>query len=270
MIALARVRHNHYKMNRRLKTFLLCVCVLLLPPGQGASAVLASYPSPGNRAVPVDERLHLDSPTDREAFRRWFSSLAEYQALRPSGELPAEITDCAALLRYAYRGALHEHTAAWLRDNDLEVLSFLPSVAKYFYPHTPVGAALFRVRPAGRADGPGNFAEFADARTLLQLNAFFVSRDIRMARPGDLLFYRQLQQNSPYHSMIFVGRSELAPGGSTEIVVYHTGPIAKSSGEMRRTTVSELLQHPSPRWRPLSGNTNFLGVYRWNILREAN
>jgi len=32
--------------------------------------------------------------------------------------------------------------------------------------------------------------------------------------------------------------------------------------------VDELLRHPSPRWRPLEGNHNFLGVYRWNILRE--
>src|SRR5690349_21968790 len=25
--------------------------------------------------------------------------------------------------------------------------------------------------------------------------------------------------------------------------------------------------HPSPRWRPVAGNPNFLGVYRWNVLR---
>jgi uncharacterized protein YfaT (DUF1175 family) len=53
-------------------------------------------------------------------------------------------------------------------------------------------------------------------------------------------------------------------------VVYHTGPIGKAAGEMRRIRLSQLLQHPSPRWRPVPGNSNFLGVYRWNILRDTN
>ena len=91
-----------------------------------------------------------------------------------------------------------------------------------------------------------------------------------MARPGDLLFFRQLEQSSPYHSMIFVGRSRLDKSAvESDILVYHTGPNGKQPGEMRRTSVSELLEHPSPRWRPSPGNGNFLGVYRWNILREA-
>jgi uncharacterized protein YfaT (DUF1175 family) len=39
---------------------------------------------------------------------------------------------------------------------------------------------------------------------------------------------------------------------------------------MRRLLVSDLLHHPDARWRPLPENTNFLGVYRWNILREGD
>jgi len=216
--------------------------------------------------------LRLDSAADREAFRGWFTAIAEYQAVRPAQELPAEINDCAALLRYAYRNALHAHTADWLAENKLEALAYLPSVRKYAYPRTPLGAALFRVRQVtGDDDARSAFAEFADAKTLWQLNTFFVSRDIRLARPGDILFYRQLEQSSPYHSMVFVGPSQFDKGPSGEaILVYHTGPIGKSPGEMRRTSVHELLQHPSPRWRPSPGNANFLGVYRWNILREAD
>ena len=198
--------------------------------------------------------LSLDSASDREAFRAWFTAIAEYQAVRPPQELPGEIVDCAALLRYSYRGALHLHTADWLMENKLEALAYLPSVRKYAYPRTPLGSALFRVRPAAPdEDARSSFAEFADAKTLWQLNTFFVSRDVRMARPGDLLFFRQLEQSSP----------------ESDILVYHTGPNGKQPGEMRRTSVSELLQHPSPRWRPSPGNSNFLGVYRWNILREA-
>jgi uncharacterized protein YfaT (DUF1175 family) len=216
--------------------------------------------------------LRLDSATDREAFRNWFTGIAEYQALRPAQEVPAEINDCAALLRYAYRGAMHTHTEVWLEENQLAALAFLPSVRKYTYPHTLLGASLFRIRPAFAAENPReSFAEFADAKTLQQFNTYRVSRDVRLAQPGDLLFYRQLEQNSPYHSMVFVGRSHWTRNDPGEpILVYHTGPIGKSPGEMRRVGLSQLMQHPSPRWRPVPGNSNFLGVYRWNILREAN
>jgi len=252
-----------------------CACTLAL------TVVLSAVVGEGARAQRQDlqERfrdgtpdfLRLDSLADREAFRKWFTAIAEYQSLRPSQELPAEIKDCAALLRYAYRGALHVHTADWLMENKLEALASLPSVRKYTYPRTPLGAALFRIRPASPdEDTKSSFAEFADAKTMVQLNAFFVSRDVRMAHPGDLLFYRQLEQSSPYHSMIFVGRSQFEKtAGEDAILVYHTGPIGKSPGEMRRAMLQELLQHPSPRWRPVAGNSNFLGVYRWNILREA-
>jgi uncharacterized protein YfaT (DUF1175 family) len=221
--------------------------------------------------------LRLDSTRDRQAFRGWFALLAEYQALRPATELPAEITDCSALLRYAYRNAIRRHDEAWLRENRLVPPPGLASIEKYAYPFTPLRAALFRVRPGPFQPGDlsdGGFSEFADANTLRQFNAHLVSRDVRAAQPGDLLFYRQLEQGSSFHSMVFVGRSLWLSADGTETaldtVVYHTGPIGGHAGEMRRTRVAELLQHPSPRWRPMGGNKNFLGVYRWNILRETN
>ena len=218
--------------------------------------------------------LLLDSAADRDAFRQWFAAIADYQALRPAAELPREISDCAALLRFAYRGALHAHTDSWLEENKLAALAFLPPVRKYAYPHTLLGAALFRVRPAiGEGAVLESFAEFADAKSLRLFNTYFVSRDVRLALPGDILFFRQLEQNSPYHSMVFVARSHLVNDGGEgddSIVVYHTGPMGKTAGEMRRVQLRQLLQHPSPRWRPVQANTNFLGVYRWNILREAN
>jgi uncharacterized protein YfaT (DUF1175 family) len=218
--------------------------------------------------------LRLDSASDRDAFRRWFTAIAEFQALRPPSEVPPEINDCAALLRYAYRGALHAHTESWLEETGLAGLAFLPPVRKYSYPHTPLGASIFRVRPATGEDTlQTSFAEFADARTLKQFNTYFVSKDVRLALPGDILFFRQLEQNSPYHSMVFVGRSPIAGGssgdGDNSILVYHTGPTGTTAGEMRRVELQQLLQHPSARWRPVEANTNFLGVYRWNILKET-
>jgi uncharacterized protein YfaT (DUF1175 family) len=221
--------------------------------------------------------LRLDAPADQKAFLRWFVLIADFQALRPPEQLPREIKDCAALLRYSYRNALREHDPAWFRETQIEPPTALPSVEKYRYPHTPLAAALFRVRPgAFLAEDLKNhaFAEFADAKTLKDLNLYLLSRDIRDARPGDVLFYRQLEQNSPFHSMIFIGHSlwlsDTDPANNSEVVVYHTGPMGLDPGEMRRISVSDLLRHPSPRWRPIAGNSNFLGVFRWNILRGAN
>jgi uncharacterized protein YfaT (DUF1175 family) len=65
----------------------------------------------------------------------------------------------------------------------------------------------------------------------------------------------------PFHTMVYVGASQLDHTAGP-YVVYHTGP----GGEMRRVTVAELLHHPDPQWRPFPANSNFLGVYRWNIL----
>src|SRR5438045_5315499 len=95
-------------------------------------------------------------------------------------------------------------------------------------------------------------------------------KDLHLAQPGDVLLYRQLQQNSPYHSMIFIGRSQLQPELTEPLVIYHTGAIGRSKGEIRVLRISDLMNFPASRWRPLAGNSNFLGVYRWNILREAN
>ena len=107
----------------------------------------------------------------------------------------------------------------------------------------------------------GAFAQFADAKTLVESNAFLLSRDVRAALPGDLLFYRQFGRASPWHSMI------VARGGSAGVVVYDTGADHGVPGELRRVLIADLLDHPQPEWRPVGGNPNFLGVYRWNILR---
>lgn len=208
--------------------------------------------------------LRLTDPADQAAFRRWFTLIAEYQAIRPPSEVPTEIADCASLLRYSYREALKRHDESWFETSEIEVPALPGEIRAWSYPHTPLGSALFRVRPGAFQRGDisnGAFAQFADAKTLVERNAYFVSRDVRAALPGDLLFYRQFGQSSPWHSMIVV-----RPGAAAE-VVYDTGPDHGKPGELRRVLLSELLDHPQPQWRPLAGNPNFLGVYRWNILR---
>lgn len=208
--------------------------------------------------------LRLHTAKDGADFRAWFAALADTAATLRQQDLPGEINDCAALLRWSYRGALHAHDTAWLETMPMGAMPPLESVSQYAYPFTPLGAGLFRVRagpymPEDAANG--SFAQFADAKTLLQYNTFFIGRDVRAARTGDLLFYRQLEQNSPYHSMVLTGTGH-------EWAVYHTGPIGNELGEVRRVLIMDLIHHPDTRWRPISQNSNFLGVYRWNILRE--
>ena len=212
----------------------------------------------------IPDLLRLHTAADRDAFRNWFTTLADTAAALPSHQLPGEVDDCAALLRWCYREALHRHDDAWMRTMPFEALPPLPSVAQYAYPETPLGANLFRVRTgeySARAARDGSFAQFADARTLWARNTFPIGRDLRGARPGDLLFFRQLEQNSPFHSMILTGAAH-------DWAVYHTGPIGTGPGEVRRITITDLLRHPDLRWRPVPANANFLGVYRWSILRE--
>jgi len=140
---------------------------------------------------------------------------------------------------------------------------------RFTYPNWILGTGLFRTRhgPFAPADlNNGGFVQFADTATLLRYNTFPVSRDVRAAQAGDLLFYYQPGQSEAYHSMLFVGRSYFQPQGR-DWVVYHTGDLCGRRGEVREVEVKLLMEHPDPRWRPLIANPRFLGVYRFELLR---
>jgi len=212
--------------------------------------------------------LRLDEDRDRLAFRRWFTFLAETQYFQAPAARPAEINDCAALIRYAYRETFRPHETGWAEGARVPVVPAFDPPGKYRYPYTPLGAALFSVRagPLDPADfSSGAFAQFADAQNLRRYNTHFVTRDLSLAQSGDLLFFHH---EETFHSMIYLGASQLRPDGN-RYVVYHTGPDGGDPGEIKRLSVTELLHFPQLDWRPLPANPNFLGVYRWNILREA-
>lgn len=216
--------------------------------------------------------LRLDDPLDQQAFRRWFTFLAEVQYFTPAPQRPSEIVDCAALVRYAYREALRAHDGDWPASSHLVLVPAMESVRKYSFPHTQLGPALFRVRPGPFLPSDlhtGAFAQFADVETLRNLNTFFVTRDLARALPGDLLFFRRQTSHMPFHSMIFIGKSQISRNG-IEYVVYHTGPQGNAAGEIRRLSLTELLHYPDPQWQPRSTNPSFLGVFRWNILRTSS
>jgi hypothetical protein len=247
------------------------IAVRVRTPGRPAATIRLS-----TDLVPTDSAgdgtpdfLRLDDADDRRAFRRWFTFLAETQYFNAPARRPVEIVDCAALIRYAYREALRGHDGNWATDAHLPLAPGIPSVAKYQYPYTPLSAGLFRVKAGAfqAADlATGAFAQFADAKTLQLRNTYFVTRDLARAQSGDLLFYRQASDHMPFHSMIYLGPSQIEKS-NVRYLVYHTGPDADGPGEIRRPTIDELRNFPEPDWRPVPDNPRFLGVYRWNILR---
>ena len=215
------------------------------------------------------DAARLENPADRENFRRWITYLAELVYYQPSPLARAEVTDCSALVRYAYRNALMAHTPAWRQSLELGSAPGFGHVGKFSYPDWPLERGLFRTEagPFVLEDLEHQvFQEFADAQTLLRYNAFAVSREIRSARPGDVIFFRQPEQAEPFHVMLFVGRSHFQTEGN-DWIVYHTGSVNGGPGEVRHLQAGVLADHPEPRWRPLASNPRFLGVYRFNILR---
>ena len=244
----------------------------LLVTAASAGLLLARSDSAGDG---TPDFLRLDDESDRRIFRRWFTFLAEAQYFQRPELRPVEIVDCAALIRYAYREALRTHDSPWAAAARLPIVAASDSIAKYRYPHTPLGATLFRVKegPYRPADvGNGAFAQFADSRTIGRYNTHRVARGIQEARAGDLLFFRQESEHMPFHSMIYLGASQISRD-QRRYVVYHTGPDAADSGAdrgiIRRLTVEELLGYPEPQWRLARDNPRFLGIYQWNILRET-
>jgi uncharacterized protein YfaT (DUF1175 family) len=220
----------------------------LLPALLVAAAACAAAAQP---SVPP----RLGDGSDRAAFRAWFTTIAELQFERPS----PEVVDCAALVRFAYREALRPHTAAWVRRIGLPQAPAFADVRGGPQPG-PRGWPLFLVRRE-----PPAFAEFADARTIVSLNARPVGRDPRRAQPGDLLYFQQPGQRQPDHLMVVIGRSAVEPHGH-DWIVYHTGPDDEGPGEVRKVRLADLERHPAPRWRPLAGNARFVGVFRLALL----
>jgi hypothetical protein len=203
-------------------------------------------------ASPLVAQHRLRDESDRQAFRAWFVFLADAQFYARA----ADVTDCAALVRHAWREALRPHTAEWRRTSGLPVA---PAWADVREPPPAASAhwPLFRV--SDRVDAP--YQEFADARTIVRFNARFVSRQWEAARPGDLLYFHQPEQREPDHLMVFVGPS-LFDSSAADFVVYHTGQDDHGPGEVRKLRIEDLLHHPALRWRPSQSNAAFVGIFR--------
>jgi hypothetical protein len=219
------------------------------------------------------DAAELRSSDDRDSFRRWFAYIAEMQFYKLSGAWNEDQRDCAGLVRFAWREALRGHDRTWFQsisDGGEGYEAVAPDVKAYDLKRSPLGEKLFRAdfgpfRQSDLADG--KFSEFADARTLKNHNATFISRDRRQARRGDLLFFHQpWVQKFPYHVMIYIGDARHEGEGGGDWVVYHTGSSPNDKGEVKKVRLAVLDHHPDRRWRPVTNNPNFLGFYRLKIL----
>ena len=131
-----------------------------IKPATFAIQTVADYKDSFSDGTP--DFLRLDSVTDRQAFRHWFTTIAERQAF--AANLPAEINDCAALLRYSYREAMRRHDATWAATSDFGGAPAVADVAKYRYPYTPVGPRLFRVKDGAFTSADLSDGTFAEGR----------------------------------------------------------------------------------------------------------
>src|SRR5687767_1892188 len=153
----------------------------------------------------IPDVAELQTYSDRENFRRWFTLIAEGQFYRLTPDWNADQRDCAGLVRFAWREALRKHDRLWFQKMGPGYDAVASDVGRYNLDSSPLGEKLFRITFGSYKDGDlpsGAFSEFADARSLKSFNTKFISRDRQQARPGDLLFFHQpWVQKFPYHVM---------------------------------------------------------------------
>jgi len=192
---------------------------------------------------------------------------AQYFQERPIGQRKS--TDCAALIRYAYREALHGATTghgprgAAASDSRNPIRWRSTNIRS-----TPLGprcSACSRRRSARPKSGGRRLRSLPMRRRCGgALTAF--SRDVARALPGDVLFFRQDGGREPFHSMIYLGESQVRRDGN-RYVLYHTaGP-----GQSRRNSPLDARRAASlsqSEWRPSRRQPQLPGIYRWNILRK--
>ena len=188
------------------------------------------------------ETVSLD-PAQSQVFRAWFVRIVEEQ-LRQGPSPRWYQQDCAGLIRFAANEALRPHDAKWLRAMGM-TNAYLP-------PEMDLTAEQRNLAQAWQ-QGDGKSGPYVTALRLIQHNGDFVTRDLNQARPGDLLFF---DQGDDQHLMIWMGRH----------LAYHTGSSHPGDNGLRAVTLPQLMAWKDTRWIPDASNPNFVGVYRLRFL----
>lgn len=189
----------------------------------------------------ADQRLSFEQS---QAFRSWFVRIVKEQ-LRRGPDPRWTQKDCAGLVRFGVYEALRTHDQKWLRSNGVVALGLPPEVALSGDQRILLGG--WKQVVSGARD------PFAPAIGIVQENSQFVSKDLNQARPGDLLFF---DQGEDQHLMIWMG----------SYVAYHTGSQSKKDSGLRAVSLEQFMNWKDTRWQPRSENPNFVGVYRLSFL----
>lgn len=202
----------------------MATCVLCADSGPAAAAPAA---------------LSIDQS---RIFRAWMVRIVDEQIAR--GPTPRwSHRDCAGLVRFAVAEALRPHGVEWRRAN---------GIGGRVPPDLDLTPAQQRLRHRWTL-ADGRESAFVGALELVQANAVFVSKDVNLARPGDLLFF---DQGDDQHLMVWTGR----------YVGYHTGTVTAADNGLRAVPLQQLFTWSDTRWRPRPENPNFAGIYRLRFL----
>lgn len=190
------------------------------------------------------EKMELRlSARQSELFRSWFLRIVAEELRR--GPSPRWVhRDCASLVRFAVGETLRLHDEKWRKASGMGNNPLPPELI--LLPEQN----LLRNRWKTHA---GDYQAYVSAIGLVQGNTVFVSRSILEARPGDLLFF---DQGDDQHLMIW----------TDDGVAYHRGTILPGDNGLRAVSLQQLLNWKDSRWQPRLENSNFVGVYRFSFL----
>ncbi len=174
--------------------------------------------------------------------------------------MPENYSDCAGLIRYAYKETLKKHDEKWIIKNNYNGPVFKD--LKYNYPDVPyIGIKLFRKRSG--VFNPDtidkDFSDYVTARYLIEFNFDFISKDINKAKSGDILaFFHPEDPSFPYHLMVYISYN------NENYLIYHTGPI-EGGGYIKVVKIKDFFKF-DPSWLPVETNKYFLGIFKFKIL----
>lgn len=184
----------------------------------------------------------LDTEASRQ-FRAWMMWVVADQIRR--GPNPRwQHRDCAGLVRFAVNEAFAVHDTAWRQANGALGVR-LPA-------EPALSPAQRQWRNQWQLVGGGT-GHFVTALGLVQENSRFIGQDLNLARPGDVLFF---DQGDDQHLMVWMGNA----------IAYHTGRNTPHDNGLRAVPVRQLLQWKDTRWQPKGNNPNFVGVFRLAFL----
>jgi uncharacterized protein len=178
-----------------------------------------------------------------ELFRSWFLRIVAEELRR--GPSPRWVhRDCASLVRFAVGETLRPHDEKWRKASGMGNNPLPPDFI--LLPEQKLLRNRWKTHE-------GDYQAYVSAIGLVQGNTVFVSRNILEARPGDLLFF---DQGDDQHLMIWIDDG----------VAYHRGKILPGDNGLRAVSLQQLLNWKDSRWQPKLENSNFVGVYRFSFL----